>query len=924
MADDDMMLNNKELVSRALDVILPPLQKLVISEMCYYHDRDWWYKVIVPHAGRYGLPVDIPRNPDVKGDDVIKYMDIVFCNAAIKNEKLLRRGYPKNAYDLMHSVKNIRNDRSHTVKRSYTADVARDFLGKIIELDEALELNVSDDLQRILGMVREDDRRKPATTGSAESTGSAEGTAHAASSSGPSAGGNAPSDAPVEETVTMASGVPGEPKYGIGSACMMSCEGIRQLLEEKQKENKTSSRFVVRVRDYDKVRGGIAFNLVLEQEMIVDDSTGVIIDNEDYGHDLVTFDGYEKGSRRITMYPAPVLRDLIREDSVIQLYSDMKWLIDKTYSFFEDYGEFIAYPPAPDTFAPSASLASRFEDMSADQEAAVKLIMSQPLSYVWGVPGSGKTQYVLATAINECVKRNETVAVIAPTNLSLEQVLRGLMRSFSQDKGCTVDIDRDVVRIGNPTAEFLSSYPSICERKQVQGEMQDRKVKLNRFCNVLHERRYEELRGVYEEACALSDKLDDSEASSEKVLEKFAPLRQEMLGDPRFEPNASRINTRTIRRFIGSFRGLIYGRDRSEFLEGDIARLGDAEIAAEIASLRKRIDELGRSDPKADVNSCKVIAMTLSKFIVSFGPTMMKGRSQLRVNRIFVDEAGYCNLAQIMALFTMGVPIALLGDHMQLPPVCEIDRNTFKNKIAAEPEHRNDFFWGMSALYADSFFEDSVDKLIALYGDKLESDPEFRFTSYARLATTHRFGQNLADVLGQRIYGRGIVSEGSDDMTIRVVDVHIDSFPMYGARPKRQNEAECAAVAGFIKDEAPEDYVVLTPYREQVQLLKDTRGIPKDRVLTIHKSQGREWDTVIISVCDCRACDDPSVDKPPRFTSTVFEGGSNGKKVINTALSRAKRELVIVCDTEYWLGRDGELIGDLVRAAKERIVPGKD
>ena len=87
-------------------------------------------------------------------------------------------------------------------------------------------------------------------------------------------------------------------------------------------------------------------------------------------------------------------------------------------------------------------------------------------------------------------------------------------------------------------------------------------------------------------------------------------------------------------------------------------------------------------------------------------------------------------------------------------------------------------------------------------------------------------------------------------------------------------------------------------------------------MLTIHKSQGREWDTVIISVCDCRA--NPE-EKKPRFTSTLFEedGATPGIKVINTAISRAKRKLVLVCDVGYWKSLDGELIRDLITGRRQ-------
>ncbi|GHV01952.1 hypothetical protein FACS1894211_12560 [Clostridia bacterium] len=42
-------------------------------------------------------------------------------------------------------------------------------------------------------------------------------------------------------------------------------------------------------------------------------------------------------------------------------------------------------------------------------------------------------------------------------------------------------------------------------------------------------------------------------------------------------------------------------------------------------------------------------------------------------DRIFLDEAGYCPLAKAATLFAAGVPVTFLGDHFQLPPVCEAD-----------------------------------------------------------------------------------------------------------------------------------------------------------------------------------------------------------------------------------------------------------
>ena len=81
----------------------------------------------------------------------------------------------------------------------------------------------------------------------------------------------------------------------------------------------------------------------------------------------------------------------------------------------------------------------------------------------------------------------------------------------------------------------------------------------------------------------------------------------------------------------------------------------------------------------------------------------------------------------------------------------------------------------------------------------------------------------------------------------------------------------------------------------------------KEEVLTIHGSQGREWDIVILSV----------VDTTNKWFTNSKCTKSNGLKVINTAVSRAKKKLVIVCDANYWKTQQEQLIGKLISIGKE-------
>ena len=74
--------------------------------------------------------------------------------------------------------------------------------------------------------------------------------------------------------------------------------------------------------------------------------------------------------------------------------------------------------------------------------------------------------------------------------------------------------------------------------------------------------------------------------------------------------------------------------------------------------------------------------------------------------------------------------------------------------------------------------------------------------------------------------------------------------------------------------------------------------------MTIHASQGREWDTVVLSAAD--------TEKLPYFTDTALP---IGKLVMNTAISRAKNRIVLVFDADYWSQRQDSAQQLLARLA---------
>ena len=128
-------------------------------------------------------------------------------------------------------------------------------------------------------------------------------------------------------------------------------------------------------------------------------------------------------------------------------------------------------------------------------------------------------------------------------------------------------------------------------------------------------------------------------------------------------------------------------------------------------------------------------------------------------------------------------------------------------------------------------------------------------------------------------------------------------------KPNRTNLGECAAIQRFLSTHPNENLAIHTPYRNQRALLAGTAknsSYPQEVSLTVHRAQGREWDTVLFSV----------VDTTGKFFTTTLNPQNCGTQIINTAVSRAKNRLILVCDCNDWGDQPKKLIGQLLQVAQ--------
>lgn len=297
--------------------------------------------------------------------------------------------------------------------------------------------------------------------------------------------------------------------------------------------------------------------------------------------------------------------------------------------------------------------------------------------------------------------------------------------------------------------------------------------------------------------------------------------------------------------------------------------MNNCEIQEKINKLNCELEKLSSQDIDIQIADANIIALTIDRFVLNYSTfqDLMK-KNEYMINQIFVDEAAYMSLIKGLPLFSFDVPIALLGDHMQLPPV-------FDSKDSFERNHPELLFCKYPIIYCGDIFEIKYEELIK----NKDYAPRFFNISKTNLDITYRFGYNLAKTLCGIVYSNNFSSANSTE-PIRILVINVERAKDESYK-KRINKKEISAIIDLVEIFSHKfgTTAVLTPYKNQLNKLNQ-KFQNKIICSTIHASQGQEWDTVIIS--------------------TVDSFLASKTKIINTAVSRAKKNLVILCNTKIW------------------------
>ena len=585
-------------------------------------------------------------------------------------------------------------------------------------------------------------------------------------------------------------------------------------------------------------------------------------------------------------------------------------------------------------------------ELNSDQERAVHHADVNRVTYLWGPPGTGKTQTL--AVINELLfAANKRVLLCSNTNQAVDQVLTKLCEKFGLSHPAL--FDGKVVRIGKSDGipKQLSEYVTlegIVRRKSVdllktklelQGDAEKVRAHAASARRILAQflaldRAHEERAAVELRRKDLDKALSAIAAHRVEVFQQSAVLERELS----FHTNAGALrrllmrNREAISRDIAQCNAKrnrveqILRQKQQERNNPDLLRRleevsarydvlveslhkydrvaiervvtefdkNEAHLRHEIANIDAQIERIAQSI----IAGAGIVGATVTKAFLS--PEQFRN-----FDVVIVDEASMVILPALYYVCGLAKQkVIISGDFRQLPPIVPTNQQAILETIGCDVFH--------AAGIPKTFGGGIIPKRTVM------------------LAEQYRMKAGICDLISKRMYeGRLLTSPnwiapGAElpapfDGEMTVIDT--SSIRPFVSRfgSSRYNLMNALVVRNLVRflsehqaspgtGKRPGSHLTIgicTPFTAQKELLKRLVNKGGRVVGTVHHYQGDEKTAMIIDIPDSHG---------EKFVSVFAQAGGPddpGSQLFNVAVSRAKAHLIFVANLDYL---DKKLPGD--------------
>lgn len=565
----------------------------------------------------------------------------------------------------------------------------------------------------------------------------------------------------------------------------------------------------------------------------------------------------------------------------------------------------------------SASLIFPFST-NQSQKQAVKNAMEFDLSLIQGPPGTGKTQTILNIVAN-CIVNGQTVAVLSGNNEATKNVEEKLsyegFGAINAVLGKKENVNRffkDVI-FNNKTANKIDTKQlcfetSTYERKintALQYDLDIAKLK-----QLIDEFQIEKRINDAEYSVKthqVPNNIQELNFTSKKLLELTGIL--ETLPDKKISEFFSRVRL-LFRYGLLKVKDIALNKDDTvEFLKNKyyIKKIDELNVEKSIkttfvkqnnyAEITSKFYDLSRQLLKTYVNNYlfkhgddtfdeKTYRYQFNNFTKRF-PVIYStthaiascSGKQFLYDCVIIDESSQVDLVTAFIAFSVAKRVVLVGDNMQIT-------NVIESKLIPQ----------LKELYQQSCLPEYYDfrnnNILQCVEKRFENIPKTLLNEH------YRCDPQIIGFCNKRFYNNQLVIQTKHNEGNGITIVKHGSHFARG----RTNERQVDIIE---KDIIPTFYTnnigIIAPYNDQVTLLRERFESYGYTVDTVHKFQGREKDTIVLSTVS---------NKVQFFEEEDKIDFINNPNLINVAISRAKSKLYILASEEI-LNQENAILRDM-------------
>lgn len=534
------------------------------------------------------------------------------------------------------------------------------------------------------------------------------------------------------------------------------------------------------------------------------------------------------------------------------------------------------------------------------QYKAVKNAMENQVSVIQGPPGTGKTQTILNIIAN-IIMQEKTVQIVSNNNSATENVYEKLEKYRLEFIAASLGNSEKKSKFINSQSEKYPDFTTWFIPKEGNNYREDIKNK-SRYIGELFKKQEklallkQELAQVDTEIVYFNVYLDetavsiDSIAYSEKcTAEQWLELWQQCQSKSEKSKKLGILNKlkmffkfglkdfsfykQEISQIITTFQAFYYKTKKKEIqmeieeIENYLGRVNKNSIEDfRLLSMIILKDKLANSykgkkerkqfaekdlwiNPRDVLKEYPVILST------TFSSTSSLNK-ETKYNYLIIDEASQVDVATGALALSCAENVVIVGDIKQLP-----------NVVTKEDKQKADAIFDSFKLEEGYHFAKSFLQSI------LEVIPNVK---QVMLREHYRCHPKIINFCNQKYY-RGeliIMTEDNGEDDVLAVVKTVEGNHARSHYSQRQIDIiKNEVIPKYVKNN--EETGIIAPYNNQVFAIKNQ--IPDIDTATVHKFQGKEKDTIIISTVD---------DEITDFADDPY--------LINVAVSRAKRKLILV------------------------------